>query len=450
LHDDCLRSSEQWKSGSRLAPGRQRNLSIFALSKPLPYACGPAGGGERRPARCGASLALGNLRGLVILLVLSFHSVLAYLRFLPAAPFRFDSPPYQWSAFPIVDRRRWLGFDLFCAWQDVFLMTLYFFLSGLFVWPSLERKGAGRFLYERALRLGLPFAAVALFLMPVTLYPTYRQTAADPRLSAYWRQWRALPFWPCGPMWFLWLLLAGDGAAAALHRLVPRRSEALIRAFAAAGEPRTRLAALLAASALAYGPLALAFGPMRWSSHGPFSFQLSRPLHYAVYFFAGIALGARGVEGGLFAPDGPLARRWRRWLAAALASFALWIALTALTREGKPPLGLRLAADLSFVLACFANCFGVLALALRFARRRSRLCASLRDNAYGMYLVHYVFVVWLQYALRKAALPAVVKAALVFAGTLLASWGASAALRSVPAAAQILGPRRARVAAVPS
>jgi hypothetical protein len=419
-----------------------------ALTPPSPPPQGPRGAERAKLARSGASLALDNLRGLVILLVLSFHSVLAYLRFLPATPSRFDSPPYQWSAFPIVDSRRWLGFDLFCAWQDVFLMTFYFFLSGLFVWPSLKRKGAGRFFYERALRLGLPFAAVALFLMPVTLYPTYRQTAADPGLSVYWRQWRALPFWPCGPMWFLWLLLAGDGAAATLYRLLPRRSRALIRALAAEGEPRARLAALLAASALAYGPLALAFGPMRWSSHGPFSFQLSRPLHYAVYFFAGIAFGARGVGCGLFAPDGPLMRRWRRWLAAALGSFGLWIALTGLTRENRPPLALRLLADLSFVLACFANCFGVLALALRFAQRRSHLCASLKDNAYGMYLVHYVFVVWLQYALRRAALPAVAKAALVFAGTLLGSWGVTAALRSMPMAAQILGPRRPRGAAL--
>jgi len=54
---------------------------------------------------------------------------LAYLDFLPAAPFPFDAPPYLWRAFPVVDHERWFGFDLFCAWQDVFLMSLFFFLS---------------------------------------------------------------------------------------------------------------------------------------------------------------------------------------------------------------------------------------------------------------------------------------------------------------------------------
>src|ERR1700720_2927694 len=124
-----------------------------------------------------SSLALDNLRAFVILLVLSFHSVLAYLQFLPAEPFPFDMPPYQWRAVPIVDSNRWLGFDLYCAWQDVFLMSLFFFLSGLFVWPSPGRKGMARFLHGRMLRLGLPFVLVVGVLMPPTLYPTYLQSA---------------------------------------------------------------------------------------------------------------------------------------------------------------------------------------------------------------------------------------------------------------------------------
>src|SRR6266853_302924 len=107
-----------------------------------------------------SSLALDNLRAFVILLVLSFHSVLAYLQFLPAAPFPFYAPPYLWRAFPVVDHERLFGFDLFCAWQDVFLMSLFFFLSGLFVWPSLERKGARIFLHDRVLRLGVSFDLV--------------------------------------------------------------------------------------------------------------------------------------------------------------------------------------------------------------------------------------------------------------------------------------------------
>ena len=42
------------------------------------------------------------------------------------------------------------------------------------------------------------------------------------------------------------------------------------------------------------------------------------------------------------------------------------------------------------------------------------LFRSWSENAYGIYFVHYVFVLWLQYLLLDVALPAVVKAAIVF------------------------------------
>src|SRR5258708_38352571 len=113
-----------------------------------------------------SSIALSNLRAVVILIVLAFHSVLAYLASLPAAAYRFDDAPYRWQAIPIVDSQRFFGFDLFCAWQDVSLMSLMFFLSGLFVPPSLARKGTITFFSDRFFRIGVPLALVVIFLMP--------------------------------------------------------------------------------------------------------------------------------------------------------------------------------------------------------------------------------------------------------------------------------------------
>src|ERR1700691_5605368 len=134
-----------------------------------------------------SSLALNNLRALVILTVLAFHSVLAYLGSLGASAFPFDSSPYEWRAFPIVDSHRWFGFDVFCAWQDVYLMALMFFLSALFTWPSLARKQARKFLGDRFLRLGVPFVFALIVVMPLALYPVYRVTAVDPGLGAHRR-----------------------------------------------------------------------------------------------------------------------------------------------------------------------------------------------------------------------------------------------------------------------
>src|SRR5712691_10888948 len=75
----------------------------------------------------------------------------------------------------------------------------------------------------------------------------------------------------------------------------------------------------------------------------------------------------------------------------------------------------------------------MLAMFVRFANRRVRVFDALNDNAYGIYLVHYLFSVWLQFALLGLALIAVIKAAIVFSGTLVLSWGLVAAIRQAPA-----------------
>jgi surface polysaccharide O-acyltransferase-like enzyme len=72
---------------------------------------------------------------------------------------------------------------------------------------------------------------------------------------------------------------------------------------------------------------------------------------------------------------------------------------------------------------------------------------GLSDHAYGIYLVHYVFVVWLQYLLLGVALFAVGKAAIVFGASLLLSWLAAAAVSRLPIGRVIGADRRVLVRA---
>ncbi len=394
---------------------------------------GAAGAAQSAVPSTWTSQAIDNMRGLTILFVLAFHSVLAYLKFLPSSPFAFDQAPYLWRAFAIVDSVRWFGFDLFCAWLDIYLMELFFFLSGLFVWQSLRRKGTRRYLYQRGIRLGLPFVLAVGLLMPLAHYPTFLQTASTTGLAVYWRHWLALPFWPVGPMWFIWLLLAFDVVAVLLYAFPSRWLDVLIHALVTADRhPRQWLAGLVLASALAYVPMAVVFTPNEWISLGPFGLQASRPLHYAVYFLAGVGIGAAGPDSRLLARDGPLARCWVPLVAAALSLFVVWMAATAPTMPdpAAAPLSLQILAALSFVLAAAGNSLAVFALCLRYAGGYLPPLVGLSRNAYGMYLIHYPIVVWLQFALLGLSLPAIVKGMTVFGGTLLLSWAATIALRS--------------------
>jgi hypothetical protein len=378
------------------------------------------------------SLAINNLRTFAVVLVLAVHSSAAYLGSSPAHPFRFDDPPFRWRALPIIDSDRWFGFDIFCAHLDTYLIALLFFLSGLFVWPSLARKGAWNFLRDRLIRIGLPFAIVVGLLMPVAHYPVYRITAVDPGITAYWQHWLALPLWPSGPPWFLWVLLVFDLAAAALYRFARSTGDALGRMAGRLGaRPAASVTIILAVSALAYVPLALAFTPWTWFQIGPFAFQLCRPLLYAAYFFAGVGVGAHGIERGLLAPGGWLTQHWRTAGWAALATFAFWLTFAGIASSGAPSWAVRILEAISYVPCCVSGCLFMLALFVRFANRHIRSLDVLGDKAYGMYLVHYLFSIWLQFLLLGLAAIAIVKAAVVFCGTVALSFGTVAAVQRV-------------------
>jgi hypothetical protein len=177
---------------------------------------------------------------------------------------------------------------------------------------------------------------------------------------------------------------------------------------------------------------------------GPFAFQPSFAPQYVVFFLAGLGVGAHGLEHGLLASDGALTARWPHWLAGAGAAFLLWIIPTAFIVKGNGAslTGLKLVADLGFVLSSATICFALAGMFLRFAAAPRPILGSLSQHAYGIYFVHYVFVLWIQYLLLGLAMFAVVKAAIVFAGTLVLSWATTVALCRIPIGARLMGARR--------
>jgi surface polysaccharide O-acyltransferase-like enzyme len=439
------------------------------------------------PARAERVVALDYLRGCVVVLVVLHHSVLAYCRF-----GHFDTRHYLWSTAPIVDDAKWLGFDVLVLFNDSFFMPLMFLLSGLFVWSGLNRKGAGGYARDRLLRLGLPFAVAVLTVIPLAYYPSFRMTGATSGFFVFWSEVILSGPWPSGPAWFIGVLLGFDLLAAAVHAsgwrlgvlfaasdlFQPAGTSSLghdasrpsssgsTRGSARAGsvlanetrrprrailasKPRmtvvssvpqrigrlvsSRFGPLLAMSAIAYLPLLLLFGPSYWFSIGPFAVQASRIGLYGVYFLAGTIAGAQGLS--IATPS------WARWpaLAAALFVCCVGVQVARLSRwVVLPPAVWLLLYGIGLLPFCAAANFAWLAVFARFARRRAAWGQSLAANAYGIYLVHYAAVTWLQYALLPVQAGAIVKAALVFVLALFGSWGLTVALRQIPAVARII------------
>ena len=103
-----------------------------------------------------------------------------------------------------------------------------------------------------------------------------------------------------------------------------------------------------------------------------------------------------------------------------------------------PPEWWSIGYSLAFGIFSAAMCFTVPAIHLRLAKARWRLLDAMQPAAYGIYLLHYIFIVWLQYAVYDPPLHAGAKFAIVFIGTLSMSWALTIILRKIPVVARMI------------
>lgn len=377
-------------------------------------------------------VAFDRARTFITLLVLIHHSVVNYTHFGEG------------------DRMRWLGFDLVVLFNDSFFMACMFFIAGLFVHESLTRRGAVGYLRRRAFRLGVPFLISVFVLIPIAYYPTFLRYhmpgTTDFNFFHFW--WRTISVgpWPSGPAWFLWVLLAFDILAVAIWSMGREILAGLGRAIAALRErPATAFGAFLILSIVSYVPMRLAVGDGAWfePGHYPLPIQTSRVLLYPAYFFTGVGIGMVSLRAGVFSEIGGVVKRWPLWLAFSVLFYGAILLLVYARHNwvdsvSNPPLAWKVAYGLAFASFSAAMAFTVLTISVRLTHSSLRLLDAMQPSAYGIFLVHYIFIVWLQYVVYDPAWPAGVKAAVVFAGTLGGSWLITIWLRKIPFIARML------------
>jgi peptidoglycan/LPS O-acetylase OafA/YrhL len=369
--------------------------------------------------------AFDRARSFLTLVVLLQHAVIPY------------------THFGHTDATSWIGFDVVVTATDSFFMAMFFFLSGLFVWPSLRNKAPGIFLRDRLLRLGLPFVIAAFTVIPVAYYAIALRYTHDPSFAAFWWKTVTAGPWPSGPIWFLWELLAFTLLASVLYRISPELLDPINRLSEQSfDQPAKFFAFLLAVTAVVYIPALIYFSPNYWFEFGPFSVQASRVLFYAAYFFIGAGVGAAQVERGVVGMGGRLANSSWGWLIAALVPYCLMWVMIYIRYEilGNPytqPAWYLAIYGLFFVTFSAAMLFVIQGCFLG-SRRPWNMLDRMRADAYGIFLVHYPIVHWLQYWLFDLDWPAIVKAGIAFVLTVVFSWAVTVALRKIPGATQVL------------
>jgi hypothetical protein len=379
----------------------------------------------------GRVLWVDYLRSFITVLVVAHHSTLAYTTFS-----RTNEQAYILSTHPIIDSKRWIGLDIFENFNDVFFMALMFLIGGFFVVKGLKKKGTTLFIRDRYYRLFLPFVVAVSSLMLLAYYPAYLNEHPEGGLKNFFRDFFFVEGWPPGPPWFIWVLFMFNLIFAIFNKsLIPLVFKAGNKLQARTSQPLKVALLFYFMVWVLYVPASWLFGAYTWKSFGPFAFQESRLLLYFGFFIFGSILGATDIEQGLLSAGSRFVKYWPVWLGACILFYLFLLGLEELGREG---FGEKLGEWPSKIIYGFvyagSTCFSSLAFLTIFRKlitRVSPVWDSLTSNAYCIYLIHYIFVLWCQYELLNMDLPAFIKFLITFVVSLFASWQVSILLRKI-------------------
>jgi hypothetical protein len=373
----------------------------------------------------GRRLALDNLKTLLIAGIIAVHGVMGYAG---TDEWWSYADVQETTLSPVVE----VVLLVAVVPLGLLLMPLFFLLGGLMSVPSLGRKGPGRFLRDRTIRLGVPFLFYVLLVQPAVLYALYHPLGnAD---GSYWFEIlgseRQLD---TGPLWFVGVLLVFSGVYAAWSAL-PRDP----------GRPP----APLTIRRLTWMVLAVVLASFLVRTVYPYGGDSGfLDLNYwegpacAAVFALGIA-GAR--QGWAAAVPTDLWRQSRRAtlvVGAVLLAFLVpvgWFDAIDAALGGWNWVALVFAA-LEGALAVFGAVWLLGAAQRHLDRSLPLVGPAARRATYGAFMVQTPVLIGIAVLLRPVPVPAEVKALVVVAGGIAASFAlAWLMLRHLPGLRRVL------------
>jgi peptidoglycan/LPS O-acetylase OafA/YrhL len=318
---------------------------------------------------------------------------------------------------------------VFCAVNQAFFMGMFFLLAGYFTPGSYERKGAARYLADRAVRLGIPLLGYGFILGPLTI--AMAATGLNRHLLGTWRETVLIDPFDVGPMWFVEALLVFGVGYVAWRAVVPQRP-------AARDLPPLPRHSTLAIAALATGIVAFAIRLVVPVGDVVWGLQLGYFASYVVLFVTGcVAARGRWLE----RIDERFARPWRRvtWVTGPVL-FVYAIAAGATAGRPFPTRGgWTLPAFVYALWEPFVAWGIILGLLWRFrtAAVASRRWQTLSRRAYATYVIHPPILVAWSLAVVPLGLPSLVEFALVGVAAIATTFAVAGWLLRVPGFASV-------------
>jgi glucans biosynthesis protein C len=338
-----------------------------------------------------------------------------------------------------------LAFMLYQGFAQAFFMGLLFFIGGAFVPPAYDRKGFGRFIRDRLVRLGVPTLVFMLVLDPLTSLIRMSAQAAGPAQgsgpaqASIFAQYAAFVtsgqfVSASGPLWFAFALLVFSIVYAIVRKTVELlRGPSPARRPARAPVPVTHVR--VAAVVLVIGIGTFLVRLVQPSGSSWFNMQLANFTQYIVLFLVGLWAARVDLLRTLPARIG-----WGWFRVALAAGIPAWFIIGGLGGAMHGSIdafggGLRWPAAAYAMWESFFGvsiCLGLVVIYRERMNARTAVRGFLGDNAFGVYVFHTPILVAITMAMRGLAVPPLAKACVAFALALAASYLVAALVRQVP------------------
>lgn len=328
---------------------------------------------------------------------------------------------------------------VFVLANQAWFMGALFLLAGYFTPGSYERKGAGAFLKDRLLRLGIPLVLWVFVLGPITsigLYLEPNPRIAEPLTWQHYRQ--AYPYLlGLGPLWFVALLLIFSIGYVAWRLVTGNRTATLPSQPA---QPTMRLIALFALALALVSYLFRIIVPMGRSVHLFVDFLDFPSIAYLPQYLSFFVVGAVAVRYDWFEQI-PRARGVIGLVAAMVAMFLFFpVAFFGglpdkFLGNGHWQSALYTLWDSIFAVGL---CLAVIPFFRRFFNGQGRFGHFLAQQSYAVYILHSPIIVLVALALRNVELEQMAKFGLVSAIGVPLSFLVAYVVRKVPFAARVL------------
>jgi surface polysaccharide O-acyltransferase-like enzyme len=331
-----------------------------------------------------------NIRALIIIGVIFLHSAVTYSG---VGRWYYNEPTTLGAVSSVLV----VAFESF---TQAFSMGLLFWIAGYFAAPALDRKGTGRFLADRAVRLGIPVLIYMLVIHPILL--VIMSSVLDPGAlssagATYLRYLASFEFLSqSGPMWFALALLIFCAIYAGVRRLFPAPQSAQTP-----GRPLSDgMLALLAGGIALVAFLIRLVQPI---GTAVMNMQLCYFAQYVIYFIFGIVAYRRDWFRTL-----PL-RLGVRWFAGAVVlGIPLWLGV--MMGGGAMEKGIEpFAGGMNWTSAAYAVwesffsvavSVGLLTILRDRIKLADKLSGFLSSNSFSVYMFHPIVLVSASLLLR--------------------------------------------------